>query len=183
MTIPGPPDPPAPDELSELRRLLREVVRGLRGRHWGSPELHGAGRGDPRLGRRHIAVLAQVALNEGQTVGGLAEAVGLSLPAASKLTTELESHGLVRRREHPDDRRRTLVELDEGAAAAVHDWLDRRNRPLAEALATLTVEERRAFLKGLAALASALMEQSACGPLRSHHRAAHRRRSHRDRPL
>ena len=128
-------------------------------------------------------MLAQVALNDGQTVGELAEAVGLSLPAASKLTTELEAHGLVRRREDPDDRRRTVVELNEETVGTVRAWIERRNRPLEEALATLTPDERRAFLKGLAALAAALMEESSCGPLRSHHRAAHRRRSHRDRPL
>jgi uncharacterized protein with von Willebrand factor type A (vWA) domain len=43
--------------------------------------------------------------------------------------------------------------------------------------------EREAFLKGLRTLADELMRESARGPLRPHHRGAHRRRPHPDRPL
>ena len=82
------------------------------------------------------------------------------------------------RREDPADRRRTLVALDDATAKAVQGWLERRHRPLDRALAALDEREREAFLKGLGALADALMEESACGPLRSHHRGPHRRRPH-----
>ena len=87
-------------------------------------------RGDPPVGRRHVAVLAQVGTHEGETVGDLARALGLSLPAASKLTTELERHELVRRREDPDDRRRTVVELNERTAERIRAWLDARTDAL-----------------------------------------------------
>lgn len=140
-------------------------------------------RGEPQLGRRHVALLAQVGAAPGQTVGDLARALGLSLPAASKVTTELESHRLVTRREDPEDRRRTVVDLAPGTAPRVQAWLVRRDQPLESALAALTAEERAAFLKGLRALADALMEESGCGSLRPHHRAPHRRRHHPDRPL
>ena len=46
--------------------------------------------GEPQLGRRHVAVLAHVGTEGERTVGDLARELGLSLPAASKLTTELE---------------------------------------------------------------------------------------------
>jgi DNA-binding MarR family transcriptional regulator len=130
-----------------------------------------------------VAALAHVARSEGETVGDLARALGFSLPAASKLTTDLERHGLVRRSEDPEDRRRTVLELDEGTAAPVRAWLDRRDRPLRAALDALSADERAAFLKGLGALADALMEESDRGSLRPHHRAAHRRRQHRHRPV
>ena len=163
-------------ELTELRGLLRAVMRGLRRRH------HSLGV-EARLGPRHLAVLAFVAGDPGRTVGEIAAALGLSLPAASRLTRDLEDAALVRRREHPEDRRRTVVDLDAAQAKQVHAWIGERNRPLATALHSLTPNERVAFLKGLAALADALMEESAHGPLGSHHRAAHRRRPHRHRPV
>jgi DNA-binding MarR family transcriptional regulator len=158
-------------------------MRGLWARRRPSPELAALVRGEPQLSRRHVALLAQVGAAPGQTVGELARVLGLSLPASSKVTTELESHGLVTRREDPEDRRRTVVDLAPGTAARVQAWLVRRDRPLEAALSTLTADERAAFLKGLGALADALMEESSCGSLRPHHRAAHRRRQHPDRPV
>ena len=158
-------------------------MRGLWGRRRPSPELIALVRGEPPLGRRHVALLAQAATTAGQTVGDLARALGLSLPAASKIATELENHRLVERREDPEDRRRTVVDLDPSTAAGVKEWLARRDRPLEQALAALTTDERAAFLKGLRALAEALMEESDCGSERSHHREAHRRRPHRHRPV
>src|SRR5262249_9376941 len=109
-------------------------MRGLWTRRRPSPELEALVRGHPPLGRRHGALLAQAGAAAGQTVGELARALGLSLPAASKVTTELESHNLVARREDPDDRRRTVVDLAPGTAAGVKEWLARRDRPLEQAL-------------------------------------------------
>jgi DNA-binding MarR family transcriptional regulator len=169
-------------ELAELRDTLRQVVRRLWRRRPPS-ELFALVSGDAQLGRRHLAVLAHVGSKGEQTVSEIASALGLSLPAASKLTTELETHDLVHRGEDPGDRRRTVVALDPHTAQHVHAWLARRDRPLERALETLSVEERAAFLKGLHALADALMEESEHGSLRPHYRKTHRRRSHRDRPV
>ena len=166
-------------ELRELRRALRRVMRGLWARRRPTPELLALVDGDPPLSRRHVGLLAQVGTEGERTVSELAEALGLSLPAASKLTRELEEHGLVERREDPDDRRRTVVALNPATVKAVRSWLDRRGAPLERALATLTAAERAAFLKGLGVLAESLLEESAHGPLRPHHRASHRRRPHR----
>ena len=139
--------------------------------------------GDPPLGRRHVGVLAHVAAEGERTVGEIARELGLSLPAASKLVGELEDHSLINRREHADDRRRTVVGLEAGTSKRVLAWLDRRNRPLEDALATLTATERSAFLKGMRALADALMEESTCGPVGRHNPTAHRRGPNRDRPV
>lgn len=174
---------PGDEELTELRQLLRRVLRGTWSRRRPSPELLELVRGDPPLGRRHVGVLAHVAAEGEQAVGEIAQDLGLSLPAASKLVGELEDHALVNRREDPDDRRRTVVRLDPSTSKQVLGWLDRRNVPLETALATLSADERLAFLKGMRALADALMEESGRGPLGRHHRKAHRRGPHRDRPL
>jgi len=174
---------PRTDDLVELRQLLRRVMRGAWSRRRPTPELLELVGGDPPLGRRHVGVLAHVAAEGERSVSEIAGELGLSLPAASRLVGELQDHALVNRREHADDRRRTVVDLDAGTSKQVLAWLDRRNRPLEDALATLTADERRAFLKGMRALAEALMEESACGPVGRHHRKTPRRRPHRDRPV
>jgi DNA-binding MarR family transcriptional regulator len=162
------------DDVAELRSLLRRVTGGLWSRRRPTPELVHLTRGG-RLGRRHVALLARVGTDGEQSVGELARALGLSLPAASSLSRELEEHGLLQRREDPADRRRTVVDLAPASAGAVRNWLARRDRPLEAALDSLAPAERDAFLKGLRALGDALMEESDCGSVRPHHRRTHRR--------
>jgi DNA-binding MarR family transcriptional regulator len=171
------------DQLDRARESLRRVMRGLWGRRRPPFGLGAPAEGEPRLGRRHVVLLAQIGVEGQRSVGELADAVGLSLPAASKLLRDLEERGLVVRREDPADRRRTVVTLAPETRDGVHSWLDERDRPLRSALDSLTDAERDAFLKGLDALANAMLEESGHGPVRSHHRAAHRRRPHRHRPL
>lgn len=166
----------SPDDLTELRRLLRAILRGLWRRRRRPPLEVFAG--EPRLGPRHIAVLTHVAAEGPLTVGDIAADLGLSMPAASKLTRDLADHLLVLRGEDIEDRRRTVVQLDASSSPQVRQWLAQRNQPLEAALGALTPAERAGFLKGLHALADALMEESACGPGRSHHRTPHRRRRH-----
>jgi DNA-binding MarR family transcriptional regulator len=170
------------DKVRELRTLLRRVMRGLWARRSATPELLALVEG-ASLGRRHVALLAQVGSEGERSVSELAHELGLSLPAASTLARELEERGLLERREDPADRRRTVVGLAPSTAKAVHEWLARRSRPLEQALGSLSQAEQDAFLKGLHALADALMEESPRGPLRPHHRHPHRRRQHRDRPV
>jgi DNA-binding MarR family transcriptional regulator len=149
-------------------------MRGLWGRRRPTPELL-ALVGEGGLGRRHVALLAQVGTEGERSVGEVARELGLSLPAASTLARELAEHGLLERREDAADRRRTVVALAPPTADAVRAWLARRDRPLERTLATLEPDERAAFLKGLGALAEALMEESPCGSVRPHHRRPHRR--------
>jgi DNA-binding MarR family transcriptional regulator len=170
------------ERVAELRLLLRRVMRGLWARRRPTPELLALVH-DEALGRRHVSLLAHVGTEGERSVGDLARELGLSLPAASTLARELEEHGLLERGEDPADRRRTVVRLAPATEKAVRAWLKRRSRPLEQALAALDEREQEAFLKGLRALADALMEESACGPLRSHHRRPHRRGTHRDRPV
>jgi DNA-binding MarR family transcriptional regulator len=171
-------------EVQELRRLLRRVLRGLWRRRRAPAELEPVLVADgPPLGPRHMGLLVHVGTEGERTVGELADELGLSLPAASTLARELEDHNLVHRREAIEDKRRTVVDLNALTEKRVRSWLDRRDAPLRETLAALDETEREAFLKGLRALADALMEESPRGSLRPHHRKAHRRRSDRDRSV
>jgi DNA-binding MarR family transcriptional regulator len=160
------------EELRELRQALRSVLRGLWRRRRPQLELF---RGESRLTPRHIAILAHIGTEGPRTVGDIARELGLSLPAASKLTRELEERTLVRRSEHVDDRRRTVVDLNALTSQRVQAWLEGRNRPLDATLDALTPAERRAFLKGLRVLADALRDEAGstgeeCGPRRRRHR-------------
>jgi DNA-binding MarR family transcriptional regulator len=170
-------------EVQELRRLLRQVLRALWRRRRPPDELGRFLRGPPRVGPRHIALLSHVGTEGVHTVGELAAALGLSLPAASRIARDLEEHDLVHRREAIEDKRRTVVHLNAQSATEVEAWLGKRDEPLRNTLATLTEDERAGFLKGLRALAEELMRESGCGPLGSHHRPPRRRRPHRDRPV
>jgi DNA-binding MarR family transcriptional regulator len=161
------------EEVAQLRQALRHVLRGM----W---RRRGPGLG---FGRRHAGVLSYVATADRPTVGEVAGALGLSLPAASKLARDLEQAGVLVRAEDPDDRRRTVLRLDDETAAQVRTWLAERDRPLVAALDTLSADERAAFLKGMNALAEALMKESPHGALGPHDRPPHRRRPHRHRPL
>src|SRR5437016_1836203 len=134
------------DDLAELRSLLRRILRGLWARRRPTRDLLELVSGDPPLGRRHVGLLAQIGTDGERSVGELAAELGLSLPAASKLTRDLEDHGLVERREDPEDRRRTVVALNAATAKQVRRWLDRRSEPLERALATLDTKEQEAFL-------------------------------------
>ena len=91
-------------------------MRGLWGRRRPTGELLALVDGDPPLGRRHVALLAHIATEGEQTPSQLATALGLSLPAVSKLTGELEDHRLIERSEDPADRRRTVVRLHAATA-------------------------------------------------------------------
>lgn len=161
------------EEVAQLRHALRRVMRGA----W---RRRGPGLG---FGRRHAGVLAYVATAERPTVGEVAEALGLSLPATSKLARDLEEAGVLVRGADPDDRRRTVLHLDAQTATQVRTWMTERDRPLVAALDTLTADERAAFLKGLNALADALMKESAHGALGPHDRPPHHRRANRHRSV
>jgi len=172
------------NEISELRRLLRRVLHGLWRRRRRPPELVALlDDGGPAIGPRHVGLLVYVGTEGARTVGQLADELGLSLPAASTLARDLEQHGLVRRSEAAEDKRRTVVDLHSSTEPQVRGWLDRRDDPLRKTLAALTPQERAAFLKGLETLANELMTESRCGSVRPHHRPPHRRGPHRNRPV
>jgi DNA-binding MarR family transcriptional regulator len=69
----------------------------------------GAGRGKILFQLRHGAM----------TLSELAEANAMDAPYVTLIVDKLESHGLVERRPHPDDRRRKLVTLTAAGRDAI----------------------------------------------------------------
>lgn len=76
------------------------------------------------------------------TLRDLAEAMGVDAPAATVAINDLETRGLVLRREHPEDRRAKLVSITPAGRAlvrAMHEIPD----PPPEPLASASVEDVR----------------------------------------
>lgn len=93
------------------------------------------------------------------TPGMVARHLGLSAAAATKLTDRLEAGGHIRRRAHPEDRRRTVLEVTESTAASARASIGRSHAQRFRAVAALTPDDRASVLRFFAAL-SASSEQA-----------------------
>lgn len=97
---------------SDLRVVLGQLVRRLRATH--------------RFSLSHAAVLGRLDREGPQGVSDLAASERVRPQSMAQTVGELESEGLVSRRDDPRDRRRALVELTDSGTAALQ--LDRRQR-------------------------------------------------------
>jgi DNA-binding MarR family transcriptional regulator len=103
----------------------------------------------------HIQVL--IALARGpRSVGSIADALGVSRPAATQLVDRLAEHGMIERRHDPADRRVVLVDYAPGMHEVARRIMGVRRRQLNEALDGLTEWEAEAFYKGLGEITAAL---------------------------
>ncbi|MEO3891641.1 hypothetical protein [Nonomuraea sp. B5E05] len=84
----------------------------------------------------------------------IATRLGVFLPNASDLVSDLCRAGLADRAPDPANRRRTLVHLSSEHRAAVEEFLHMRAAPLLRAMDTLTPRQREGFLAGLRAWAA-----------------------------
>jgi DNA-binding MarR family transcriptional regulator len=89
------------------------------------------------------------------SIGALAEAVGVSAPAASQLVDRLVEHGMVERRHDLADRRVVLVDYVPGMQDIARRMMEGRRHRVEKAVGEMTDEEARAFLKGLKLLVGA----------------------------
>ncbi len=139
--------------VDEVLMLLPVLGRGL-GRPEPSEigELESAGVPvDAHISPGHVQVL--ISLTRGpHSIGALADAVGVSAPAASQLVDRLAEHGMVERGHDPADRRVVLVDYVPGMQDIARRMMEGRRRRLREAVNPLTDEEARALLKGLVLL-------------------------------
>lgn len=111
------------------------------------------------LTRRHGAVVTQLGIDSPLTVSQLAARLGVSLPNASDLVSDLCRAGLADRAPDPANRRRTLVHLSPEHRAVVAEFLQMRAGPLLRAMDALTPQQREGFLAGLRAWAAEIADQ------------------------
>ena len=79
----------------------------------------------------------------------LGQALNCSAPNVTGLLDALESAGFVRREAHPDDRRKTLVQLTERGTATATAWSAGHDEFAAMLFADLKTPELAAFVTGL----------------------------------
>lgn len=121
---------------SDLRVELTHVVRRLR-----------MERSSEGITDGQYAVLAALANRGPMTPTALAEDQHVQPPPMTRTVNALVEAGLVRRDEHPTDRRQVLVSITDAGLAEVRETRRRRTEWLAVRLATLEPQEREVLAR------------------------------------
>ena len=125
------------------RALWRELVIGFAGQL-----------GELRLGFTQLAALYVLADGSTLTVGELAEAIGRSPSATSRLVDGLVRRRLVERHEEPEDRRQRTLRLTQRGHAVLRVVDRARADQFLSAVRPLPTAERAIVAMGVAALAT-----------------------------
>jgi DNA-binding MarR family transcriptional regulator len=125
------------------RALWRELVVGF------ASQL-----GELRLGFTQLAALYVLADGSTTTVGELAEALGRSPSATSRLVDGLAKRRLVERREEPEDRRQRSVALTQRGQAVLRAVDRARADQFLTTVRPMPTPERALVAMGVAALAT-----------------------------
>jgi DNA-binding MarR family transcriptional regulator len=83
----------------------------------------------------------------------VADDIGITVGAASKVVDRLERAGLVRRVPHPSDRRSSLLQVTRAGAAAQADGIAALDQELRERTRAVPADQLRALTDQLRALA------------------------------
>jgi DNA-binding MarR family transcriptional regulator len=135
------------DDVRELMPLVRTVFRALkRGGPVPAPFQDAFERAS--LGPRHVPPLLTVTFEGELSVSQLAEELGLSLSTTSLMVGELSKAGLLERSEDENDRRRTIVRLNEDYREGVSAWMNERLDPFRRTLERLSARARADFIEG-----------------------------------
>ena len=116
--------------------------------------------GERGLGTRHATALLSIALYGPMSVTELAKRHHVMVKTASLIAVELETAGLIERREDPADRRRTIIAIAKGKERAVADGLNRRAEPLQRTLVRLSAAQRDGLITGLEVLTEEMARES-----------------------
>ena len=140
------------DEPEARRRSIDEVLAELTA--WSPREREGAFRGWLRssISLVHLHVLTVLESSGPLPMGRLAEALDVSVAAATGIVDRMEERRLVERRPGPDDRRVVLVHATRRGARVFEALGGERRKRLRPILERMTPDELDAFLVGLRAM-------------------------------
>jgi DNA-binding MarR family transcriptional regulator len=131
------------DRIAMGRALWRDLVVGF-----------AAQLADLRLGFTQLAALYALAGTESLTVAELAERIGRSPSATSRLVSSLEARGLLRRHEEAVDRRQRVLEVTPDGQALLAQIDGARAEEFLSIVRPLPPAERALVAMGVAALSS-----------------------------
>lgn len=140
-------------EAAEVSRRLESIQRSLRASIREAARSYSVPLTPPQLRALELLVEELRASGEGLSLKELSGRMALAHSTVSGVVDRLEARAFVRRTPGRDDRRYVAIELTE----PVKDWLRdelaaARLKPMADALASATREERAAVVDGLATL-------------------------------
>ena len=131
------------EELFDAIGLLRRRARRVAGRPWPMESLSNA----------QVELVRLVRRRPGVSVAEAADELGLAANTVSTLVRQLTEAGLVRRTADADDRRVARLRLTAPAQRRVEHWRDRRAGLVTEAMAALSVADRRALERAIPVMA------------------------------
>lgn len=131
--------------LMELAPLVMRVMRQEMAAH-----------SDAELSVPQFRALRFVGRQPGGSLSELAERLGTSLAAASKLVDRLVDIGLLARATDPRDRRQVTLELTDRGRAALHAAHSAAQQRLAEQLAALSARDLALAIDALGAIRALL---------------------------
>ncbi len=140
-------DPHGPDDLA---RRMSEAVHALVAVWVQAPAAV-----TPRVSAHQLRALHVVDRTAQINLTGLADELGMTLPAASRLCDRLEAAGLLARDVPPHNRREVLLRLTSRGSRLLDEVADRRRRDLAAVLGTMPAPRRTELLSGLLAFHTA----------------------------
>jgi DNA-binding MarR family transcriptional regulator len=140
-------------ETSERELVTAFAEFGPAYRRWIESHARGDGMTFPRM--RLLKVLQ---LRGPSIMRELGDELCVTARGVTSLVDGLESEGMVRRRQHPTDRRATVVELTDDGRAALQERFERYASEAATLFTTLDPDDQRALLRIIHALIAALPE-------------------------
>lgn len=142
------------DQMMELMtklfcQTLSEVVR--------RPALQEAFDND--LTEVQVACMRHIHLHHGPSIGDIAEGLGISNPAATKLVNRLVIKNWVERKEDPNDRRVLQMRLTEAGALLIERARHRETANLTEILDRMDGVEQKNFRQGMEGFLTAALNK------------------------
>ncbi len=97
--------------------------------------------------------------NSGSSLSEVADHIGITLPSASKLVDDLIKNDLMKREEHPADRRRVRLAVTRRGLTILQASRKATLTYLEEKLCETNSDEREAIVKAMKAMRSAFQKQ------------------------
>lgn len=108
---------------------------------------------DPPLTMQQLRVLAHVALGQGRrTSHQVAQSLQVSLATVSGIVDRLVDHGVLQRREDPEDRRVRRLSITERGQELISSLHNNASTMPVEVLEAMPVDDLRALVRGILAL-------------------------------